>query len=146
VVVDELELGIRFCQSGKLVSDLRLHIASSGNPVADGPFRCSLHSLAIDCEMVGLGHLGAESCLARVSIVNYHGHVILDEFVRPRERVTDWRTWVSGVRPEDMESAREFMDVQRDVAKLVEGRILIGHAIQNDTQVSRRGELVPWLL
>jgi hypothetical protein len=45
-----------------------------------------------------------------------------------------------------MESAREFVDVQRDVAKLVEGRILIGHAIQNDSQVSRHGELVPWLL
>ena len=55
-------------------------------------------SVAIDCEMVGLGYLGSESALARVSIVNYHGHILLDSFVAPRERVSDCRTWVSGVR------------------------------------------------
>lgn len=52
--------------------------------------------------MVGVGPEGVESTLARVSIVNYHGCVILDRFVRPREKVTDYRTWVSGVREEDL--------------------------------------------
>ncbi len=87
--------------------------------------------------MVGLGPLGSESSLARVSIVNYHGHTVLDTFVRQRERVTDWRTWVSGVRPEDMAHAQTFEEVQKTVAKLVEGKVLIGHAIHNDTQVGR---------
>jgi hypothetical protein len=45
---------------------------------------------------------GDESSLARVSVVNYHGAVQLDVFVRQRERVTDWRTEVSGVRESDM--------------------------------------------
>lgn len=53
--------------------------------------------------MVGLGPKGSESSLARVSIVNYHGHIIMDRFVRQREAVTDYRTWVSGVRPQDLE-------------------------------------------
>jgi len=87
--------------------------------------------------MVGLGHNGQESCLARVSIVNYHGYIVLDTFVRPRERVTDWRTWVSGVRPKDMNNARHFEDVQAEVAKLLDGKIVIGHAVENDTKVSR---------
>lgn len=52
--------------------------------------------------MVGVGPEGVESTLARVSIVNYHGAVMLDRFVRPREKVTDYRTWVSGVREEDL--------------------------------------------
>ena len=52
--------------------------------------------------MVGVGPNGSESSLARVSLVNYHGAVILDEFVRQRERVTDYRTFVSGVRETDM--------------------------------------------
>ena len=86
--------------------------------------------------MVGLGHNGQESCLARVSIVNYHGYIVLDTFVRPRERVTDWRTWVSGVRPKDMNDARHFEDVQAEVAKLLDGKIVIGHAVENDTKVS----------
>lgn len=59
-------------------------------------------ALAMDCEMVGVGKDGVESALARVSLVNQHGHCIYDKFVRPREKVTDFRTHVSGVRPCDL--------------------------------------------
>ena len=52
--------------------------------------------------MVGVGIDGEESSLARVSIVNYHGVVLLDEVVRQRERVVDFRTEWSGIRPADM--------------------------------------------
>jgi hypothetical protein len=52
--------------------------------------------------MVGVGPMGAESTLARVSVVNYFGAVLLDEFVQQKERVTDWRTQWSGVRAKDM--------------------------------------------
>ena len=58
--------------------------------------------LAVDCEMVGVGLEGKESSLARVSIVNYHGAVQMDELVRQRERVVDYRTEWSGIRPTDM--------------------------------------------
>ncbi|KAK8846515.1 hypothetical protein IAR55_005601 [Kwoniella newhampshirensis] len=92
-------------------------------------------AIAIDCEMVGLGHLGSESALARVSLVNYHGAIIYDTFVQPRERVTDWRTWISGVRESDVYGAPGFEEVQKKVAEIVEGRILVGHAIDNDLKV-----------
>ena len=53
--------------------------------------------VALDCEMVGVeGNLDA---LARVSIVNYNGHVLMDKFVRPEKRIVDFRSWVSGVHP-----------------------------------------------
>ena len=52
--------------------------------------------------MVGVGIDGSESSLARVSLVNYYGAVQLDEFVRQRERVVDYRTQYSGVRERDM--------------------------------------------
>ncbi|KAK4055097.1 3'-5' exonuclease [Microbotryomycetes sp. JL201] len=91
--------------------------------------------LAMDCEMVGVGPDAEESTLARVSIVNYHGHCVLDRFVKPREKVTDYRTWVSGVREEDLVHAPTFAEVQREVAALIKDRILIGHALSNDTQV-----------
>lgn len=86
--------------------------------------------------MVGLGQGGDESALARVSIVNYHGHVVLDTFVQPRERVTDFRTWVSGVRESDVMNAPAFENVQKQVAELIKDRILIGHAVENDLKVS----------
>ena len=52
--------------------------------------------------MVGVGPNGKESVLARVSIVNYHGAVQMDEYVRPKERVVDYRTEFSGIRPKDL--------------------------------------------
>lgn len=52
--------------------------------------------------MVGVGVDGKESSLARVSIVNFYGAVQLDEYVRQRERVVDYRTEFSGIRESDM--------------------------------------------
>lgn len=52
--------------------------------------------------MVGVGVEGKESSLARVSIVNYHGAVLLDEIVQQRERVVNYRTEWSGIRPGDL--------------------------------------------
>ena len=89
--------------------------------------------LAIDCEMVGVGpNPDTDSALARISIVNFNGDQVYDSYVRPKEFVTDWRTHVSGIAPKHMVNARSLEDVQRDVAKLLEGRILVGHAVRND--------------
>ncbi|CCH42770.1 RNA exonuclease 4 [Wickerhamomyces ciferrii] len=88
--------------------------------------------LAIDCEFVGVGPEGAESVLARVSIVNFHGHTVYDKFVKPREKVTDWRTWVSGVTPAHMKNAIDFKTAQKEVDELFKDKILVGHAIQHD--------------
>ncbi|KAJ7149065.1 MipD protein [Mycena crocata] len=91
--------------------------------------------LALDCEMVGVGPEGAESSLARVSLVNYYGAVQLDAFVRQRERVVDYRTEFSGVRETDMIHARPFDEIQKQVAALLKDRVLVGHAVFNDLKV-----------
>ncbi len=98
--------------------------------------------IAMDCEMVGVGGTASErfsvderSVLARVSIVNYHGDQVYDSFVRPKEQVTNWRTAISGVTSGHMAAARDLETVQHDVAALMKGRVLIGHAIHNDLKV-----------
>jgi len=91
--------------------------------------------VGMDCEMVGVGTTGQDSILARVSIVNHFGHVLYDKFVAPREKVTDYRTEVSGVRPEDLVGAPEFKQVQTEVAELIKDRLLVGHAIHHDLKV-----------
>ena len=89
--------------------------------------------IALDCEMVGVGpNPNDESALARVSIVNYHGEQVYDSFVLPKEGVTDYRTAVSGITPALLREARTFEEVQRDVAALMDGRIVVGHAVRND--------------
>lgn len=90
--------------------------------------------VAMDCEFVGVGPEGKESALARVSLVNYYGHVILDEFVKPREKVTDWRTWVSGIRPEHMKEAVPFKQAQESASEILKGRILVGHSLKHDLE------------
>ena len=90
--------------------------------------------IAMDCEFVGVGPEGEESALARISIVNYFGHVILDEFVKPREKVVEWRTWVSGIKPEHMKNAITFKDAQKRTADILESRILVGHALKHDLE------------
>lgn len=83
------------------------------------------------------GKIITESSLARVSLVNYHGETVLDAFVKQKERVTDYRTHVSGIRPEDLvgKGALSFEEVQRKVADAIKGRILVGHAVFNDLKV-----------
>ncbi|KAL2866422.1 uncharacterized protein BJX67DRAFT_372611 [Aspergillus lucknowensis] len=89
--------------------------------------------VAIDCEMVGVGpNPDDDSALARVSIVNYNGEQVYDSYVRPKEMVTDWRTHVSGISPKHMVEARSLEQVQKEVATILDGRILVGHALRND--------------
>jgi RNA exonuclease 4 len=90
--------------------------------------------VALDCEMVGTGALGAQSTLARVSMVDWDGHVILDTFVKVPVSVTDYRTHISGVTQQHLESeqAMDLEDVRFIVQKILHGRVLIGHGLDND--------------
>ncbi|RVE41515.1 hypothetical protein evm_013835 [Chilo suppressalis] len=91
--------------------------------------------IAIDCEMVGIGHDGNDHMLARVSLVNKFGDCIYDNIVKAREEVVDYRTNVSGIRKEDMLNGEDFNVVQKDVANIIKGRILVGHSLKNDLAV-----------
>ncbi|XP_013049430.3 RNA exonuclease 4 [Anser cygnoides] len=92
-------------------------------------------TVAMDCEMVGVGPKGEDSIVARVSIVNQFGKCVYDKYVKPTEEVTDYRTAVSGIRPENVKTGEDFKTVQKEVADILNGRILVGHALHNDLKV-----------
>ncbi|WOK99266.1 RNA exonuclease 4 [Canna indica] len=92
-------------------------------------------TLAMDCEMVGVSSDGTKSALGRATLVNSWGNVVYDEYVRPMERIVDFRTRISGIRPRNMKKAKEFWAVQKEVAELIKGRTLVGHALHNDLKV-----------
>lgn len=100
----------------------------------DSPMARAGKIIAMDCEFVGVGEEGAQSELARVSIVNFYGETVYDTFVKPQSAVTDWRTWVSGVSPSDMKLAVPFKEAQQKVSEILNGRVLVGHAIKNDLE------------
>ncbi|KAL3821228.1 hypothetical protein ACJIZ3_007133 [Penstemon smallii] len=144
--------------------------ASKPNPLLPTSSDCSLTDVvAMDCEMVGVGSLGNKSALGRVTLVNKWGNVIYDEHVRPVEYVVDFRTEISGIRPQDLKKdhrrvlekelaletdrsshsrgfnnllplyavllsfpAKNFNVVQKKVAEMIKGKVLVGHALRND--------------
>jgi hypothetical protein len=93
--------------------------------------------VGLDCEMVGIGSSGKKSVLARVSMVNFDGKTILDLFVRPSEFVTDFRTEFSGIRKRDLRHghAISLKDCQQQVSNALSGKIVVGHALNNDFKV-----------
>ena len=102
--------------------------------------------IAIDCEMVGVGPYGRYSALARVSIVNWFNDVILDTYVKVDEPVTDYRTFVSGIAQAQIEAdnAISFEECRSLVSSIIEGKVIVGHALKNDFDALRISH--PWYL
>lgn len=92
--------------------------------------------VALDCEMVGIGTEGRQSALARVSIVNWNGETLLDTFVQVPTKVTDFRTFVSGVKAKHIQSSKAMSEktCRETVAEIIRGKIVVGHALKNDWQ------------
>jgi len=90
--------------------------------------------VALDCEMVGVGFNGSRSSLARVCMIDWDGKTLLDLYVKQRQDVTDFRTFVSGITEDHLTSdnAVTLDECRRQVETLVEGKILVGHALKND--------------
>merc|ERR1712038_718900 len=86
--------------------------------------------------MVGIGSGGKQSALARVSITDWYGQIILDTFVQVPDRVTDFRTFVSGVRAKDIKitnaNSMELHACRKKVGDILKNKILVGHALKND--------------
>lgn len=107
----------------------------SKNLVKEKSFKGLTKALAMDCEMVGVNLGGKDSILARASLVNQFGHCVYDKFVKPTDKVTDYRTKVSGIRPNDIKNGEEFKIVQKEISDMLQGRVLVGHSIKHDLKV-----------
>uniref|UniRef100_A0AAQ4P0C2 Interferon stimulated exonuclease gene n=1 Tax=Gasterosteus aculeatus aculeatus TaxID=481459 RepID=A0AAQ4P0C2_GASAC len=79
-----------------------------------GPPERNKTVVALDCEMVGTGPGGRCSELARCSILDYHGNVLYDQYVRPLRPVTDYRTRWSGIRRKDLLNAVPFAQAREE--------------------------------
>ena len=130
------DLAEAYGTSRKSTSILSLNDTDYASEIVNEGLSCTTQPgkyIAVDCEMVGVGpDPDNDSALARVSVVNYHGNQLYDSFVLPKEPVTDYRTFVSGITAELLRSARTLDAVQADVARLLDGRILIGHSVRSD--------------
>lgn len=58
-----------------------------------------------------------------------------DKHVNPAERVTDFRTFVSGVKAKHLKGALSLRQCQKEVAAILKNKFLVGHALSNDLKV-----------
>uniref|UniRef100_F6Y3H6 RNA exonuclease 4-like n=2 Tax=Ciona intestinalis TaxID=7719 RepID=F6Y3H6_CIOIN len=89
---------------------------------------------ALDCEMVEC--LYSINSLARCSVVDYWGSVVLDLYVKQTSEVTDYRTKYSGIQPKHVMSDESisFKQAQSQVLNLLKNKIVIGHSLFFDTR------------
>ncbi|KAI8340320.1 hypothetical protein BC941DRAFT_348984 [Chlamydoabsidia padenii] len=87
--------------------------------------------IAVDCEMV-LTKSG--SSLARVSLIDEDGEVLLDEYVLPDEPILDYLTEYSGITKKIMdETTCSLRRAQKHIRKLIDHNvILVGHSLDSD--------------
>ena len=61
--------------------------------------------------------------------------MLYDEYVKPEGRITNFRTWVSGVAPHHMKQAKPFHIAKEEVHRLLKGKIVVGHSLTGDFRV-----------
>ncbi|KAH9937206.1 uncharacterized protein B0H18DRAFT_1151011 [Fomitopsis serialis] len=94
--------------------------------------------VGISCTCVGCGPGGGTSMVARVSIVNYEGQTVYDTYVQPTTQVSDYRTGTTGIEPGHLDpanGAKAFLEVQQNVARVIKGKVIVGHSLWLDLSV-----------
>lgn len=91
--------------------------------------------VAVDCEMV-LCEDGTEA-LVKVCVVDHNLEVKLHKLVKPEKAIKDYKTEITGVSAQDLETVTcSLADIQKSMKKLLSnGTILVGHSLYNDLRV-----------
>lgn len=100
-------------------------------------------AISIDCEMVGCGENGHISVLGRIAVVDDKLKLLMDAFVKPNMKVTNFRTKWSGLTWDKLKYGESFDSIQKKFLQIVEhyrkesnsGLVFVGHDICNDFQV-----------
>lgn len=88
--------------------------------------------LVVDCEMVTTST--DKFALARISIIDWNGKTILDELVKPPDRVTDYLTPYSGITKQLLDTATMTLaDIQKRLQEILKPHtVLAGHSLDSD--------------
>lgn len=105
--------------------------------IEEGSITAGRDVLSLDCEMVMTGK--EEFSLARISVVNWSGDVVIDRLVKPDKPVTNYVTQFSGITEELLKPVTTTLkDIQNELLDLIGPRtILVGHSLDSDLKALR---------
>lgn len=114
-----------------VVSDLDEGIVADKD-IQKGSVTAGRSILAIDCEMCLVE--GGGMALTRISLVEWDGTVVMDEFVKPDKPIIDFLTPYSGITPTKLQNVTTTLsDIQQRLLKIITPKhILIGHSLNSD--------------
>lgn len=116
--------------------DTQVESLEDGQPpesdIEQGSMSAGRQVLSLDCEMCLTE--GGQSELARISIVNWDGEVVLDELVKPSRPVKDYLTQFSGITEEMLRPVTTTLpDIQKRLLSIVTPRtVFVGHSLNSD--------------
>ncbi|KAH3671820.1 hypothetical protein WICMUC_004538 [Wickerhamomyces mucosus] len=92
------------------------------------------HTFSLDCEMC---ESASGKVLTRISLIDFTGAVLIDEYVKPEEEIIDYLTRYSGITEELLRDVSTTLgDIQSKVLSIVSSDdFLIGHSLENDLKV-----------
>ena len=88
--------------------------------------------VALDCEFVKSGD---EEVLARISIVNEAEQHLLDSYIKPNKKITDFVTEISGITYLHIKNAPDLKTVLDKAKKIMYSKLVVGHTIRKDIEV-----------
>ncbi|CEP24780.1 unnamed protein product [Cyberlindnera jadinii] len=94
------------------------------------------HTFAMDCEMC---ESKTGKVLTRISLIDFTETVLIDEYVKPEEEITDYLTKYSGITEELLKDVTTTLkDIQKKIQSIVSSKdYLIGHSLENDLNVMK---------
>ena len=92
-------------------------------------------AIAIDCEMVLTSLRGTlHEEVARVAFIDEDTKILLDEYIKPRGQVIDYRSSITGILPRHIECAPTLSSLRDRMKSLIKNKLIVGHSVRRDLE------------
>jgi len=92
-------------------------------------------AIAIDCEMVLTSLRGTlHEEVARVAFIDEDKKILLDEYIKPRGQVIDYRSSITGILPRHIECAPTLSSLRDRMKSLIKNKLIVGHSVRRDLE------------
>ncbi|KAG2023866.1 MipD protein [Coprinopsis cinerea AmutBmut pab1-1] len=101
----------------------------TATPTSRGYVAVSVITVNVGLVEAHYGRRRSIPMVARVTLIDHRSAVLLDTYVQPTHRITDYRTESTGLNYLHFQNAPTFESVQRATAKMIMNNVIVGHRL-----------------